>query len=103
MKLTYCTSLLILVLTANITFANESGHSHKHHHGQFDVSSSLNKPELSLEVIKDSSAGWNIHIKVKNFRFTPENIDKAPLASEGHAHLYVDGKKLLVYIVLGFT
>ena len=38
--------------------------------------------------------GWNIHVTTKNFRFSPENINKEPIEGEGHAHLYVDGKKI---------
>ena len=94
MKASYCASLLALALIANNSMASEPGHSHKHHHGQFEISSSLEKPELTLEVSKDSAAGWNVHINVKNFRFAPENINKVPLSGEGHAHIYVDDKKI---------
>jgi hypothetical protein len=98
-KSLYYAALFMMALLANNCIANESkanksGHSHKHHHGKFEVSSSLEKPALTLEVIRDEASGWNVHIKVKNFRFAPENINKTPLSTEGHAHIYVDDQKI---------
>ncbi len=51
-------------------------------------------PSLALEVIPDSLSGYNLHLLVTNFRFSPEKIDQESLAVEGHAHLYVNGKKI---------
>ena len=83
--------LLIPVLTVN---GGNSGHSHKHGHDRIEASSFESIPKVSFEVLKDAVVGWNIHVTTKNFRFSPENINKEPIEGEGHAHLYVDGKKI---------
>ena len=35
-----------------------------------------------------------MHLVTENFTFTPEKIDQESEGSEGHAHVYVDGKKI---------
>jgi hypothetical protein len=48
-------------------------------------------PTVSFTVVKDTLDGWDLHIVTTNFTFTPQNINQAPIADEGHAHLYIDG------------
>jgi hypothetical protein len=48
-------------------------------------------PTVSFTIVKDALDGWDLHIQTTNFIFTPQNINKAPVADEGHAHLYIDG------------
>ncbi|MGI9301550.1 MAG: hypothetical protein ACR2RB_02430 [Gammaproteobacteria bacterium] len=91
--------LLSFILLATFPLINsiqatESGHSHKHEHSQIDVSALTEKPSVSLNVARDTVGGWNIHVKTRNFRFAPENASREPVSGEGHAHLYVDGKKV---------
>lgn len=38
-------------------------------------------------------SGWNLRLKTTNFEFSPENANGPHQAGEGHAHLYVNGKK----------
>ncbi len=54
----------------------------------------LAAPTLDLEVYALADGSYNIQLQTSNFTFTPQNIDKAPVPGEGHAHLYVDGVKL---------
>jgi hypothetical protein len=35
-----------------------------------------------------------LQVKTTNFAFAPERINTKGIASEGHAHLYIDGKKV---------
>ncbi|MHC0430535.1 hypothetical protein ACX6XY_10135 [Streptomyces sp. O3] len=51
-------------------------------------------PEVGLTVRPDSLDGWNLHIPVRNFRFTPDSVGGAALYGTGHAHLYLDGRKI---------
>ena len=69
-------------------------HDHQHHsHGLLEVTS--NKvPEVKIEMIKDKVSGWNLLVKTKNFTFTPEKVNQAPIQNQGHAHIYIDGEKL---------
>lgn len=51
-------------------------------------------PEVRLTARPDSEDGWNLHLAVTNFRFTPDSAGGAALPGAGHAHLELDGRKL---------
>ncbi|MFP3990266.1 cupredoxin domain-containing protein [Streptomyces sp. E11-3] len=51
-------------------------------------------PEVALTVRPDTQDGWNLHLSVRNFRFTPDSVGGAALHGTGHAHLYLDGRKV---------
>lgn len=63
------------------------------HHGQVVVTDSTEVPSVNLSVHKDSLAGYNLHIETEAFTFTPEKFGEAHVVGEGHAHLYIDGRK----------
>lgn len=67
----------------------------RHMHETYEVPSNLPKPEITdIILIKDIKTGWNLEIKTKNYKFTPENVNEEVIDNEGHAHLYIDGKKI---------
>lgn len=68
-------------------------HDHSMAHGKIEVDPGV-VPSVDIEVVKDVQSGWNVHLDVKNFKFTPRNVNLAHVPNEGHAHLYVDGVKL---------
>ena len=84
----------VLLSATSLVIATESGHSHKHQHSHIEISSLPEKPGISLYVTRDVVVGWNIHLVATNFRFAPEHVNEQPVPGEGHAHLYVDGKKV---------
>lgn len=51
-------------------------------------------PSLRLRVSPDRMDGFNIFLETRNFLFTPGLAGSAPVANEGHAHLYVNGEKV---------
>ena len=51
-------------------------------------------PTVTLNVFPLPDGSFNLQLRTSNFTFTPQNIDKAPVLGEGHAHLYVDGVKI---------
>lgn len=51
-------------------------------------------PTVDIAVSKDSVKGWNLETRVKNFRFAPENVNTKNNPGEGHAHIYLNGKKM---------
>ncbi|MCE2472665.1 MAG: hypothetical protein J4G18_12370 [Anaerolineae bacterium] len=51
-------------------------------------------PTVELNVFPLPDGSFNLQLRTSNFTFTPQNIDKAPVLGEGHAHLYVDGVKI---------
>lgn len=63
-------------------------------HDKLDVSEPSTAPTISLSVERDPMSGYNVHITTSNFTFTPENAGLPPADNEGHAHLYVNGKKI---------
>jgi hypothetical protein len=50
-------------------------------------------PSVAVAVARDAVGGWNLRIETKNFRFAPEHASLPHIAGEGHAHLYVNGRK----------
>ncbi len=60
-----------------------------------------NVPEASgepvitlLSVQEDVVGGYNIYIETENFTFTPNEASESHVDNQGHAHIYVDGKKV---------
>ncbi|MEV4220742.1 hypothetical protein [Nonomuraea sp. NPDC049725] len=51
-------------------------------------------PSVRLEVRPDSDSGWNLRLVTERFTFTPDSVGGAALPGTGHAHLYLDGKKI---------
>ncbi|MFF1921097.1 hypothetical protein ACFVW8_11060 [Streptomyces sp. NPDC058221] len=51
-------------------------------------------PEVTLSVRPDSEDGWNVHLAVRNFRFTPDSVGGGALLGRGHARLFLNGHPL---------
>ncbi|MEU9622268.1 MULTISPECIES: hypothetical protein [unclassified Streptomyces] len=51
-------------------------------------------PAVTIAVRPDSEDGWNVHVSVRNFRFTPDSVGGAALLGRGHARLFLDGHPL---------
>lgn len=65
-----------------------------HHHKKVEIPSTQEAPSVDLVVYKDAVKGWNLEAKVTNFKFAPERINTNSSVNEGHAHLFVNGKKI---------
>lgn len=50
-------------------------------------------PSVRVEARPDTEGGWNVHLTVERFRFTPESVGGAAIPGRGHARLLVDGKE----------
>jgi len=70
------------------------GTNHGHAQQLVDVSRWEYVPAISMEVEKDAMSGWNIRLQPDRFTFTPENVNRENKEGEGHAHLFVDDKKV---------
>lgn len=77
-------------------FSEQSeSHDHSHIHSSYEVPGNAPKPAITnLSITKDSKSGWNLSLETDNFTFTPENVGSDHVEGEGHAHVYVDGKKI---------
>lgn len=62
-------------------------------HPRLDLDPALPETKVMIHATKDANGGWNLHLMTENFTFTPENAGKEDGALQGHAHLYVNGKK----------
>jgi len=63
-------------------------------HEKMEMGDVAAPPTVKLTVHKDPKAGWNLQVRVENFRFAPEHASTAHVVGEGHAHLFLDGKKI---------
>ncbi|MFE1548527.1 hypothetical protein [Streptomyces sp. NPDC058718] len=50
-------------------------------------------PTVRVEVRPDTEGGWNVHLTVERFRFTPDSTGGAALPGRGHARLLADGRE----------
>ena len=78
-------------LTVHRLSAPEQGSSHASH------AETVPAPEgmgVTIAVHADAADGFNVHIMPTGFTFSPERVNEAHVAGEGHAHIYLDGVKL---------
>ncbi|MFI6422750.1 hypothetical protein ACIBG6_35815 [Streptomyces sp. NPDC050842] len=50
-------------------------------------------PTVRIDTRPDTEGGWNVHLTVERFRFTPDSTGGAALPGRGHARLLADGKE----------
>jgi len=63
----------------------------------FIAPTNLPIPTIDFDVTKDSMGdGWTISATTTNFEFTPEQLGGAPVAGEGHMHLYIDNELIVM-------
>lgn len=67
---------------------------HQHHHQTMEIPPGQPVPMVDVLVHKDAKKGWNLEVKVTNFRFAPENINTTAKPGEGHGHIYINGEKI---------
>jgi hypothetical protein len=64
------------------------------HHQMMEIPAGEPIPSVKLVVHPDAMRGYNLEVRATNFKFAPENVNKAAKPGEGHAHLYINGKKI---------
>ncbi len=72
------------------TMAGEKTHAH----GSLEVPAGQPVPAVKLIIHPDAMGGWNLEVQVTNFTFAPKRVNTASNSREGHAHLYIDGRKV---------
>lgn len=65
-----------------------------HMHEKFNIAEGDTAPTIAIKVSKDPKAGYNLQILTTNFTFSPEQASTEHIDGTGHAHLYIDGKKI---------
>lgn len=96
----------ILILTAGLGVATtvnsstnylvaDKSHSHTgHSHKKLEIPAGKPVPEVDLVVYQDTMKGWNLELKLTNFKLAPETVNQNSKINEGHAHLYINDKKI---------
>jgi hypothetical protein len=92
-KFIILTGVFVFTSSSTILFAEQKQDTH-HHYKKIEIQDPAKVPEIVIDAQRDSSTGWNIHVRTTHFVFTPENAGKDHVAGQGHAHMYVDGKKV---------
>jgi len=65
-----------------------------HAHGMLAVDDWATPPSVSADIFKDPESGWNLHVTTTGFTFNAAAAGYDNVEGEGHAHIYVNGKKL---------
>ncbi len=106
MKIILKLTSTILILTAGLGVATtvnssnndliaDKSHSHMNHsHKKREILPGKPVPGVDLFVYQDSMKGWNLELKLTNFKFAPETVNQSSNPNEGHAHLYINDKKI---------
>jgi uncharacterized membrane protein YphA (DoxX/SURF4 family) len=63
-------------------------------HPRYDLPEGIPSPSLKIKPYQDPKGGWNILLETTHFTFTPGNAGGEDKDGEGHAHLYLNGKKI---------
>ena len=67
---------------------------HSAHETLLSLPADAAAPTLEVAVERDPVAGWNLHVVTTGFAFAPQQVGRAHVAGEGHAHVYVNGAKI---------
>lgn len=94
-------------LNAQVDSASENNSSTmSHSHMPISIPDNAPAPALSLDLYADSMSGYNLILRLENYRMTPPpqlpsmselmtaTVDPKTGYVEGHAHLYINGTKI---------
>ncbi|NEP81396.1 MAG: hypothetical protein F6K39_26460 [Okeania sp. SIO3B3] len=104
-KLLKLTSIILIVTaglgiaktvhsSGNNLIADESHAGMNHSHKKMEIPADKPVPKVDLVADKDTMKGWNLELKLTNFKFAPETVNQSSNPNEGHAHLYINDKKI---------
>ena len=72
-----------------------AANGHSHLHDEFvSIPSGPDAPTLDIDLTPDPVAGWNLHVKTSRFEFAPHSASRDHVPGQGHAHVYVNGRKI---------
>ena len=57
--------------------------------------SKVDAPTATLEITKDPTGGFNVRVLTAGFTWRPEMASMRHVNGEGHAHVYLDGRKIM--------
>jgi len=86
---------LFSILSLLFLFQNEFASAHDHGTNKIHEVQKGEAPTIGLDVKKDSTGGFNVHVITTNFRWTPEMASGTHVEGQGHAHVYLAGQKIV--------
>ncbi len=92
-------NFVIVVFVLLFAYTNVAAVVHERHvatghrHEDFEVGQLAKVPTVELRARRDAGGGVTLELVTSNFRFTPQATGGERVAGEGHAHLYIDGRK----------
>lgn len=51
-------------------------------------------PKMRVRVFPDRMDGFNVFLETRDFLFTPQDAGSESIPNQGHAHLYINGRKI---------
>ena len=73
--------------------AGPSAHAEYDHHEQIELPAH-EAPTLALGLREFGHRGYALSLETTRFSFTPDHADGPHVPGKGHAHLYIDGRKI---------
>jgi len=89
--------MYVLFILSLFFISNRSFTQIPHLHEKKFIEAKQPFPSVDIKITKDANEGYNLQIITKNFKFVPEKVNKANTFNEGHAYLYINGKKNRIY------
>ena len=74
--------------------ADSEAQMHSDHPAGIEIPQGQPVPSVTIAVIPDRMKGWNVHVQTRNFAFSANPLSHDSQTTEGHAHLFLNGKKL---------
>ncbi|GGW69314.1 hypothetical protein [Streptomyces griseoloalbus] len=59
-------------------------------------------PQVAVEVVPDTDGGWDVRLRVRNFRFSPDGAGRRAVPGRGLAHLEVNGHRVALLRTPGY-
>jgi len=89
--------LLSILLTGMLLIFSGSAPVQAHSNGTTSIHeiSTEAAPTALLELKKDPTGGFNVHVVTTNFTWRPEMASMKHVPGEGHAHVFLDGRKIM--------
>ena len=89
--------LLAAIVTGLILIFSVTTPAHAHTSGATSVHEIAQEtaPRATLEIQKDPTGGFNVQVVTTNFKWRPEMASMKHVPGEGHAHVYLDGLKIM--------
>jgi hypothetical protein len=97
MQYIYLMKLIVIIVTSWALAVAAINPLHAHTSGATSVHEITEgvAPQASLEIQKDPTGGFNVHVVTTNFVWRPEMASMQHIPGEGHAHVYLDGRKIM--------